>query len=250
VNEIEPGDGYLRDVAMDPSNPGQVWIADNGNPAKLHLVNTATGADIRDITFTTGGGAATDFGSTSFQTGGMQIVPVTPSGQTSLTLNGVAVPAGSILLFDGVTNPDRVIAVDPSTGLIISTLILAANYDTTGGVYDPFSGHIYLIDRAPGTDQIVAIDPATGAEIASSRFNLPFNAGEAGLALDPAADGTFWYGSDQSNSVVHLSAAGTVLTTDDLSTQGVTGGTNGLSFDNTGNLLVASQYGVVYRVAV
>src|SRR6185437_16640734 len=110
------------------------------------LVNTATGVDIRAITLTAGGSAATDFGSTSFF-GGMQIVPATPAGQTSLTLNGVAVPTGSILLFDGLTNPDRVIAVDPATGLIISTLILSANYDLTGGVYDPFSGHLYVIDR-------------------------------------------------------------------------------------------------------
>ena len=250
LNEMETGDGYLRDVAMDPSNPGQVWIADNGSPAKLHLVNTATGVDIRSITLTSGGGSTTDFGSTNFF-GGMQIVPVTPSGQTSLTLNGVAVPAGSILLFDGETNPDRVIAVDPSTGLIISTLILTKNYDMTAGLYDPFSGNLYVTDRTTNPTSIIAINPANGAEIANSRFNLPFNAGEAGLALDPANDGTFWYGSDQGNSVVHLSATGTVLKTDDLSTQGVAlNEINGLSFDNAGNLLVASRLGVIYRVAV
>ena len=113
LNEMQPADGYLRDLAMDPSNPGQMWIADNANPAKLHLVSTVTGADIRDITLTSGVLGQPDFGSTAFF-GGMQIVPPTPAGQTSLSLNGVTVPAGSILLFDGQTNPDRVIAVDPS----------------------------------------------------------------------------------------------------------------------------------------
>src|SRR5512142_1918547 len=98
------------------------------------------------ISSTSGGGASTDFGSTAFF-GGMQIVPVTPGGQTALTLNGVAVPAGSILLFDGVTNPDRVMAVNPATGLIISTLILTKNYDMTAGVYDPFGGRLYITDR-------------------------------------------------------------------------------------------------------
>ena len=130
-------------------------------------------------------------------------------------------PAGSILLFDGVTNPDRVIAVNPPTGLIISTLILTKNYDMTAAVYDPFSGHLYITDRTVNPSQIVAINPANGAEIASSRFNLPVNAGEAGLALDPSGDGTFWYGSDQSNNLYHLSATGTVLKTDDLTLQGV-----------------------------
>jgi hypothetical protein len=244
VNEMNPGDGYLRDIAMDPTTPTQVWITDNASPAKLHLVNTATGQDVKTITLTDGTGGTPNFGSTSFF-GGMQIVPAT------MTLNGVSVPQGSILLFDGQTNPDRVIAVNPSTGAIISTLVLIRNYDLTGGIYDPFSGNIYILDRSVSPTQIVAINPANGAEIAGSRFNLPFNAGEAGLALDPAGDGTFWYGSDQSNSVVHLSATGTVIKTDDLTAQGINQNEiNGLSFDNTGKLLVASRIGVVYRVTV
>jgi hypothetical protein len=242
LNELQTNDGYLRDLAMDPSNPGQLWVADNGNPAKLHLIDTATGADIRAITLTTGGGASTDFGSTAFF-GGMQIAPAT------FSLNGASVPAGSLLLFDGQTNADRVIAVDPSSGLIIATLVLTKNYDLTGGVYDPSSGHLYIVDRSVGPNQIVAVDPADGTEIANSRFNLPVNAGEAGLALDPNGDGTFWYSSDQSNHVWHLAANGTVLKDDDLTGQGVTHNEiNGLSFDNAGRLLVASALGVVYRV--
>src|SRR5262249_41145737 len=121
LNEMERADGYLRDIAMDPGHPGQAWIADNGNPAKLHLVNLATGVDIQSITFTA------SFGSTAFF-GGMQIVPVTPAGQTPLTLHLVAIPAGSILLFDGLTNPDQIMAVNPSTGVVISTLQLSKNY--------------------------------------------------------------------------------------------------------------------------
>jgi hypothetical protein len=241
---METGDGYLRDIAMDPSNPGQVWVADNGNPAKLHLINTATGADIRDISLATG------FGSTAFY-GGMQIVPVTPAGQTPLTLNGTAIPAGSLLLFDGQNNPENIYAINPANGAILATLTLSANYSLSSGIYDPFSGDIYVINRSVGPNEIVAINPATGAAIPNSSFNLPFNAGESGLALDPAGDGTFWYGSDQSNSVVHLSATGTVIKTDDLTAQGVSNDEiNGLTFDSTGHLLVASRLGVIYRVTV
>ena len=238
LNDMGTGVGFLRDIAMNPANPGQVWAMDNANPATLHLLNTATGADIRDIALTA------SFGSTSFF-GGLQVAPA------AFSLDNIAVPQGSLLLFDGETNPDRIVAVDPATGGIIATLVLTKNYDLTAGVYDPVSGHIYIIDRSIGTNQIVALDPATGAEIASSRFNLPFNAGEAGLALNQAGDGTFWYGSDQSNSVVHLSASGTVLKTDDLTAQGVSNDEiNGLSFDNNGNLLVGSKFGVIYRVTV
>jgi hypothetical protein len=42
-----------------------------------------------------------------------------------------------------------------------------------------------------------------------------------------------------------------VLKVDDLTLQGVVNDEiNGLSFDNTGNLLVASRFGMVYRVTV
>jgi hypothetical protein len=247
LNELETGDGLLRDVAFDPSNPNQLWVADNANPAVIHLIDATTGQQIRSITL-----SAASFGASTFF-GGLQVVPSTPAGQTPLTLNGVLVPAGSLLLFDGATNPDRVIAVNATTGAVLSTLILTKNYDMTAGVYDPFSGHLLIVDRSTGANpnQIVAINPSTGAEIANSRFNLPFNAGEAGLVLDPAHNGTFWYGSDQSTSVVQLSATGTVLQSIDLSPQGIDDNEiDGLAFDNNGKLRVASSRGVVYRVSV
>src|SRR5262249_22147044 len=126
LNEMEVGDGYLRDVAMDPGTPTQVWVVDNANPAKLHLVSTVTGAEIRSITLNS------NFGVTNYF-GGMQIVPAT------FSLNGTSVPAGSLLLADGAPNPDRIIAVDPTTGSIIATLTLTKNYDTPAGIYDPVS---------------------------------------------------------------------------------------------------------------
>ena len=59
-------------------------------------------------------------------------------------------------------------------------------------MYDPASGHLFVIDRAPVPNRLVEIDPANGAEICS--FALPFNAGHAGLAIDPLT-GNLWYGS-------------------------------------------------------
>jgi hypothetical protein len=61
----------------------------------------------------------------------------------------------------------------------------------------------------------------------------------------------FWYGADQSNNLYHLAASGTALKIDDLTLQGISGNEiDGLSFDNNGQLLVASSRGVVYRVTV
>ena len=244
LNELQTGDGYLRDIAFDPSNPGRVWVADNANPAALDLLNITTGQLIASLPITKVSNATNSTGNTSFY-GSTQIVP------SSFKLGATTVPAGSLLVFYGPSNPDYVVALNPATGVVYASLQLPKNYDTTTGLYDPFSGHLYLIDRNINPNQLVAIDPATGAEIANSRFNLPFNAGESGLALDPANDGTLWYGSDQSTHVVHLSATGTVIANEDLSSQGVNQNEiSGLVFDNNGNLLVASTQGVVYRVTV
>jgi hypothetical protein len=231
---LQPGLGYLRDVAFDTTN-GRLWLADNANPAHLKRIDPATGQVLQTITLT-----SADFGSTSFF-GGLQAL------STAMTLNGVAVPAGSLLLFSGQTNPDRVTAVDPTTGAVIATRTLDQNYDLTAGVYDPASGHLFVLDRRT-TNRIVEIDPATGAKI--SDFAAPFNAGEAGLALDPAT-GNLWYGSDQSNEIVELTTAGAEVRRIDLAPLGINNQeVNGLAFDAAGWLLVASDQGVVYRVAL
>ena len=57
-----------------------------------------------------------------------------------MTLGATSVPAGSLLVFNGYPNPDRVIAVNPATGAVIASLALDANHDLTSGVYDPTSG--------------------------------------------------------------------------------------------------------------
>ena len=239
LNELEPGDGLLRDVAFAG---GQLWVVDNGSPAKIHRINMATGQDLQAITLDA------TFGATNFF-GGMQVTTAT------FALNGTSVPTGSLLLFDGQTNPDRVIAVNPGTGAVISTLILTKNYDMTAGVFDPTSGHLFLIDRSVNPNRIVEIDPATGLPVAGTGFNAPFNAGEAGMALD--ASGNLWYGSDQSTDIVEFKRNssgtfdGTELRRVSLALQGADQGeVSGLAFDTSGNLLVASTQGVVYRINV
>ena len=138
--------------------------------------------------------------------------------------------------------------MNPATGAVIASLNLGLNYDVTAGVYDPGTGHLFVIDRRTGPNKIVEINPADGTVIGD--FTLPFNASEAGLAIDPLG-GSLWYGSDQSNNVVELSKTGTVLRTVDLSSQGVNNTeVNGLAFDAAGKLLVASRQGRVFKVTL
>ena len=237
LNVIDPGLGALRDVALDQAS-GTVWVIDTASPGRLSRINPATGAVLGSITLTDVG-----FGSAQSQAEGLQVVP------GAFTLAGTAVPAGSLLLFHGTTNPDRVVAVNPTTGNVIATLVLGANYDTTAGVYDATSGHLFLLDRRTSPTALVEINPATGAQISSTA--LPFNAGEAGLAINPVT-GNLWYASDNSANLVELSRTGTVLRTIALTTQNVPTNTEtGLAFDTTGKtLLVSTSQGFVFKVDV
>ena len=70
---------------------------------------------------------------------GLQIAP------QAMTLAGVSVPAGSLLVTNGYYNPDRVYAINPSSGAVIATLILHDNLDANAGVYDPSTGALYLL---------------------------------------------------------------------------------------------------------
>src|SRR5260370_18705623 len=98
VNELEPGLGYLRDVAFNPANPTQLWVADNGNPAAFRLIDLTTGQQIRSIATTKVSNATNSVGNTTFF-GGLQVLP------SAMTLNGISVPAGSLLAFYGPSNP-------------------------------------------------------------------------------------------------------------------------------------------------
>ena len=155
--EAETGVGLLRlAIAMNTANPTQIWVADNANSAALHLINTATGQQIRSVAITNVSSATNSIGNTS-NFGALQVVPA------AFTLRLTPIPAGSLLVFYAPSNPDYVVALNPTTGNPIAALPLAGNYDTTAGVYDPSSGEIFLVDRNNSSgNRIVGIFPTTG----------------------------------------------------------------------------------------
>jgi hypothetical protein len=236
LNVFNPGVSTRGDVAANAS--GLVWVSDYNNPTKLDLVDPATGQVSSSITLSSAFGTAYPF-----NLAGLQVL------SSAMTLNGVSVPSGSLLVFNGEPWPDRVVAVNPSTGTVLASLSLANNYDLAAGTCDPVSGHLFVLDRRTSPSKVVEINPVTGAEISS--FALPFYTSSwAGLTVDPAG-GTLWYGSDQSGNVVQLSRTGTVLRTVSLTAQGVPANTtSGLAFDPAANLLVASNQGQVFRISV
>ena len=227
--EMRLGLGYLHDVAFDKTNDS-LWVVDNGSPANINRIDATSGQVLQSF-------AVSD----TYVIGGLQVV------SQAMSLNGVSVPAGSLLLFNGYPYPnDQVTAFNPVDGTVIATLSLTQNHDLTAGLYDPESGHLFVIGNNVG--RITEIDAATGAEISS--FLPPFHNGVAGLALDPVT-GNLWYGSNYSTELVELTRAGVEVRRVNVELQGVNDGEiSGLAFDAQGGLLVASTHGVVYRVDV
>ncbi len=233
---VNPGLGALYDVAAVPGS-GSLWVVDGYGTGRLDKVDAATGTVLSTVVLTAGG-----FGSASNYSGtGLQVLP------GAMTLGTTSVAAGSLLLFNGTTSPDRVTAVNPATGAVLATLSLGQDYSVSGGAYDAASGHLFVLDRRASPTRVVELSASNASVIGT--FDLPFNAGEGGLAVNPAT-GHLWYVSDQGGSTaVELSRTGTVLRTLSLSLSGVPGGLTGVSFDASGTTLYAStNQGLVFKV--
>ncbi|MDH3461143.1 MAG: hypothetical protein OEM00_09250, partial [Burkholderiaceae bacterium] len=235
VDEAGLQGGQLGDVAIDPST-GDLWVSDYNNPGHLKRIDPASGEVLQTITLTSAFGLPY-----TYNYAGLQIL------DQAVTLGATNVPAGSLLVFNGYVNPDRVIAVDPSNGAVIASLVLGGNYDLTAGIFDPTSGNMLI--TAHNGNALLEIDPSNGAQIGSP-IALPVNVQSwAGLAIDPVT-GNLWVGSSGGGTqVVEITRTGTEVRRVDISAQGVNQGEiSGLVFGTDGKLYVASTNGAVYKV--
>jgi outer membrane protein assembly factor BamB len=232
----------LGDVAV--AGNGDIWTSDWSNPGHLLRVSAATGEILQSIELTD------QFGTPYlFNHSGLQFV-----GAGGMTLGTTAVPAGSLLVFNGYPSPDRVTAVNAATGVVLGSLALQttavpANYDLTAGVYDAASGHLFVLESNGPGSRMIELDAVTGAQL--SAVTLPTNIQtHAGLAIDPVS-GNLWVGSTNGSwAAVEVTRAGVEVRRIDLRTQGVNDNEiSGLAFAGNTTLLVASTHGVIYRVS-
>jgi outer membrane protein assembly factor BamB len=202
-------------------------------------VVTVTGETQQSITLTS------DFGTPYlFNYAGMQIVGA------AMTLGSTAVPAGSMLVFNGYVSPDRVAAINPATGAVLASLALDGNYDLTAGVYDATSGHLFITEHNGPGNRIVELNAATGAQV--NAFTLPFNVQSwSGLAIDPVSH-NLWVGSYSTvGRIYEITRAGVEVRHVDLAAQGIDANEiSGLAFGPDGKLYVGSTQGVVYRIVL
>jgi len=233
---------YLGDVAIDPTS-GAIWVSDYTNPGHLLRINAQDGTVAQTITL--GGDYGTSY---LYNYAGLQVVGA------AMTLGSTSVPAGSLLVFNGYANPDRVIAVNPGTGAIIASLALAGNYDLTGAVFNPGNGHIYLTEHNGAGNRIVELSATSGAQLGV--MTAPFNVQSwAGLAIDPSS-GHLWLGAVNGGPQLveyRIEASGvlTELRRVDTRAQGLNDNEiSGLSFAPDGSLWAASTQGELYRLTV
>lgn len=241
---VMPGDARLGDVAVDAT--GNFWVGDMDTSPAGHLlrIDRATGRVLQTVTL-----SLSSFGLPYTQNYlGLQSLGV------AMTLGGVNVPANSLLVFNGYPNTDRVTAVNPTTGAVITTLALAGNHDLTAGTYDATSGLLFLTANNGNGTQIIAVNPATGAQVGIS--TAPFNIQSwSGLAIEPST-GHLWLGAFNGGPQLaefQIGAGGalTLLGTRDVSDQRINQNEiSGLSFDLDGNLWISSTQGEIYKVNV
>jgi hypothetical protein len=220
-NVVNPNLSTLYDVAFDGAT-GNLLVATNTQILRIDATSGQTLA-----TFSLPGGSS---GNT-----GLQVLPA------GMTLAGVSIPSGSLLVTNGGASFDKIFALNPSSGAILATLDLGQNIDPVAGVFDPLSGSLFILDGSP--NQVDQLNPATGAVLSS--FPAPFAVNYGGLALDPVT-GNLWIGSSQTNSVAEVTTAGILVRTVDLTSQSINDEISGLAFNATGQLLASSNHGVVY----
>jgi len=234
VNHFDLGLVVVQDVAFNAA-AGELLVADQ---SEIYRIDPASGQTL--------GHYAIPSAPLGFDTIGLQILPAAiPS------LGGTAVAAGSLLISNRISNPERIFAVNPITGLQIGSVAVQGSIQAVGAAYHPGRGTIFLLSTF---ETITEINPATGATVGS--FTVPFTVERGGLAIDPVT-GNLWAGSHTQTSVTEFTPTGTLVRTVSLASQGLkVNEQTGLAFHSDGSLLVSATvgssgvFGIVYKFAL
>jgi hypothetical protein len=205
---------------------------------RIHRLDAATGAELGNFLIPV----------QNSNNVGLDILAAGITLHDTVSDTDVPVPASSLIVFNGAPNPDRIVAMNPTTGAVLATLN-AGNFDIVGGAVTA-TGRVFVLD--PNANRVREINPLTGAEIVANGFAAPFDIGFGDIAVHPTT-GNLWLGSSSSTNLAEMTPAGAPVRQVDVSGQGIaTGETSGLAFKSvsggSSELLVSSTRGVVYIV--
>jgi hypothetical protein len=223
----------IVDVAFNPSS-GELLLGNSGT-GLIYRINPATGATVGSFAI-----PVQNSGNL-----GLDIAPVGFTLRDTASATNVPIAAGSLIVFNGAPNPDRIIAMNPTTGAILATLTLANNFDIVGGAVTA-TGRVFVLD--PTANSVREINPLTGAEIVAAGFAAGMDINFGDIAVHPTT-GNLWIASSQTAILREYTEAGVFVRSIDLTPQGVATELSGLAFRANGgdfDLLAASNRGVIY----
>ncbi|MEM8790710.1 MAG: Ig-like domain-containing protein [Pseudomonadota bacterium] len=134
---------------------------------------------------------------------------------TAGTLNGVSIPAGTLLVMSGDSGTADLFAVDPQTGDILASLVTDfGNSFTVGAAHNPVTNTFFLLTCNCDADGnvIAEIDPTTGETL--SRIDLDplgFQTFFGDIDVDPATGDLFVVSDQADDRILRLSTDGAPL---------------------------------------
>ncbi|MBY8977381.1 FG-GAP repeat protein [Rhodobacteraceae bacterium NNCM2] len=132
----------------------------------------------------------------------------------SFSLNGVTIPAGTLLVMSGDSGAAEVFAVDPADGSILTTLsTVVGNSFTVGVAHNPVTETLFLLTCNCDSDGnvIVEVDPDTGAELSRIDLDpLDFQTFFGDVDVDPVT-GDLFLVSSSAEEVLRLAPDGEVV---------------------------------------
>ena len=233
---ITPGIGpVLQDVAYNTA-AGEMLVASSASPGLIYRIDPVTGAQLGSFAIPVANGTSL----------GLDIIPVGITLHDSASNTNVALPAGTLLVFNGTPDPNRIVAMNPITGAILATLNVAVNFHIRGGTVTS-TGRIFILD--PNPDMIREIDPLTGLEIVASRIDVNVDPHDGDVAIHPVT-GNIWVASDDRTTLLEYTLSGTLVRTLNLGLYGIGNELGGLAFRTNSSgqveMLATSKRGVVY----
>ncbi len=163
-----------------------------------------------------------------------------------MTINGTAVPAGTLLVFNGDDNPEKLFAVDKTNGSILAEVVLDSP-SLVGGAHIAGTNDIATVQWT-GDDSIIRHDADTG--ISNGTFlpgPQPFdiNYGDVDAA---EANGNLFLVSDSQQVLRELTDTGLCVRDVDVSTLGISLMAGVAIDDATGLVYISTRNGNVHLV--
>ncbi len=164
----------------------------------------------------------------------------------SININGTIAPPNSLLVIEGETDPQRLIAVDKTTGFLLASVNLAEPIGSlVGGSFHPTRETFITIDWS--SDLIREFDSITGNQLNSFGFGTGWDAFFADVEV-LGADDNLYLVSDSQNTIRVLTDTGTFIQDIDAGVLGVSG-MSGIAFDDLkGEAWISSTNGNIYHL--